>query len=242
MNALSLLPAIAYTLDMYRRTGQFFGINEALLSSALAAVVFSIFSAQPLTIVGVTGLISLFNFTIYDIIKIYDVTIYPQFMAWTGIWAAIFHWLVAVFNACDYMRYVTDFSSEAFGLYVGIIYISLWAQLKLTVAERPADKDTVKGVEELVNEFDAEESAAGYLACMISSLYFGTVYTLEKMGSSTLWTSGYRGILADYAYVVRQIPTCCQQIGTDIDSCGSSPPSFGLVSRTSRELSKQRIS
>ena len=109
---------------MYRRTGEFFGINEALFSSALAAMVFSILAAQPLTIVGVTGLISLFNFTIYDIIKIYDVSIYPHFMAWTAIWAAIFHWIVAVFNMCDYMRYVTDFSSEAFGMYVGIIYIS----------------------------------------------------------------------------------------------------------------------
>lgn len=120
----SLLPAVAYTLDMYRRTGGFFGINEALFSSALAAVVFSLLAAQPLTIVGVTGLISLFNFTIYDIVSIYDVSIYPRFMAWTGIWAAIFHWLVAVFNVCDYTRYVTDFSSESFGMYVGIIYIS----------------------------------------------------------------------------------------------------------------------
>jgi hypothetical protein len=109
---------------MSRRTGHFFGINESLLSSAMAAVVFSLLSAQPLTIVGVTGLISLFNYTIYDIISVYDVSIYPQFMAWTGIWAAIFHWAVAIFNVCDYMRYVTDFSSEAFGMYVGIIYIS----------------------------------------------------------------------------------------------------------------------
>lgn len=109
---------------MYRRTGEFFGINEALFSSALAGIVFSILGTQPLTIVGVTGLISLFNFTIYDIIKIYDISIYPQFMAWTGIWAAIFHWIVAFFNLCDYMRYVTDFSSESFGMYVGMIYIS----------------------------------------------------------------------------------------------------------------------
>jgi len=121
----SLLPAIAYTLDMYRRTGEFYGINEALFSSALAAMVFSLLGAQPLTIVGITGLISLFNYTIYDIIVMYDASIYPQFMAWTGIWAAIFHWLAAIWNLCDYMRYVTDFSSESFGMYVGIIYISM---------------------------------------------------------------------------------------------------------------------
>lgn len=124
MYFVNLLPAIAYTLDMYRRTGEFYGLNEALFSSALAAMVFSILGAQPLTIVGITGLISLFNYTIYDIISIYDVSIYPQFMCWTAIWAAIFHWIVAIFNICDYMRYVTDFSSESFGMYVGIIYMS----------------------------------------------------------------------------------------------------------------------
>jgi hypothetical protein len=120
----SLLPALAYTLDMYRQTGQFYGVNEALFTSALAALGFSILGAQPLTIVGITGLIALFNYTIYDIIVQYDAFIYPQFMCWTAIWAAVFHWIVAFCNLCDYMRYVTDFSSESFGMYVGIIYMS----------------------------------------------------------------------------------------------------------------------
>merc|ERR1711981_1503217 len=182
MYFVNLLPAIAYTLEMYRRTGEFYGINEGLFSSALAAMVFSILGTQPLTIVGVTGLISLFNFTIYDIIEQYDVTIYPQFMAWVGIWTAIFHWLIAVFNACDYMRYVTDFSSESFGLYVGIIYM-------------------IKGVEELVNEFEVAGPQSGYLAAMVAILYFGSVYGLEKLGASTIWKPGIRGIFADYAYV-----------------------------------------
>lgn len=110
---------------MNRRTDGFYGVNEALLSSALAAFVFSLFSAQPLTVVGITGLISLFNYTIYDIVKLHDVTIYPQVMAWTGIWAAIFHWAFAIFNLSDYLRYVTDFSSQSFGMYVGIIYCSM---------------------------------------------------------------------------------------------------------------------
>ena len=109
---------------MNRRTGGFFGVNEALFSSAFACMVFSVLGAQPLTVVGITGLISLFNFTIYDIIKRYDATLYPQFIAWVAIWAAIFHWIFAIFNTCDYMRYVTDFSSNSFGAYVGIIYCS----------------------------------------------------------------------------------------------------------------------
>ncbi|KAF3123506.1 hypothetical protein TWF703_000718 [Orbilia oligospora] len=57
---VNLLPALAYTLDMYRRTGNFYGINEGLLASALAAGVFGLFSAQPLTI-GVEELVAEFD-------------------------------------------------------------------------------------------------------------------------------------------------------------------------------------
>ncbi|KAF7947383.1 hypothetical protein EAE96_008471 [Botrytis aclada] len=186
MYFVNLLPALAYTLDMNRRTGGFYGVNESLFSSALAAMVFSTIAAQPLTIVGITGLISLFNYTIYDIIKMYDISIYPQFMAWTAIWAAIWHWLVAIGNLCDYMRYVTDFSSEAFGMYVGIVYM-------------------IKGVEELVSLFNSYGNVDGYLSCVIAILYFGTVYALEKLGRGTLTNPWVRGILADYAYPIATI-------------------------------------
>jgi len=108
---------------MERRTNGYFGVNEALFSSALAAIVFSLASAQPLTVVGITGLISLFNYTIYDITQRHIPGLYPQFLVWVSIWAAIFHWIFAICNISDYMRYITDFSSNAFGMYVGIIYM-----------------------------------------------------------------------------------------------------------------------
>lgn len=60
---------------------------------------------------------------------------------------------------------------------------------------------TVKGVEELVNEFSVASPAAGYLSCIIAILYFGSVYFLEKLGASTMWKPWFRGILADYAYI-----------------------------------------
>ena len=69
---------------MHHNTDGFYGINEALLSSALAAVVFSLLSVQPITVVGITGLISLFNYTIFHIIQMHDVSIYPQFMVWVS--------------------------------------------------------------------------------------------------------------------------------------------------------------
>lgn len=59
MTLLSILPALAFSLDMFQKTGSNYGVNEVLLASVLGSVVFSLFSAQPLVIVGVTGMVSL---------------------------------------------------------------------------------------------------------------------------------------------------------------------------------------
>ena len=186
---VNLLPALAFQLDMRRNTEGFYGINEALFSSALAALVFSLLSAQPLTVVGITGLISLFNYTVYDITKAQGmVDQYPQIIAWVAIWAAITHWLTAIFNLCDYMRYITDYSSEAFGMYVGIIYM-------------------IKGVEELVAQFyeDAGQITGGYLSIVIALCYWATVYVLENMGKTTMFKPWIRKLLADFAFPIATI-------------------------------------
>lgn len=54
----------------------------------------------------------------------------------------------------------------------------------------------------MTSEFDSNGSVEGYLSCIIAILYFATIYTLEKLGSSVLWTPWFRGLLADYAYPV----------------------------------------
>lgn len=40
------------------------------------------------------------------------------------------------------------------------------------------------------------------MACVIAILYFGTIYALETIGNSILFSTWSRGILADYAYPV----------------------------------------
>ncbi|CZR53946.1 related to human band 3 anion transport protein [Phialocephala subalpina] len=131
-------------------------------------------SAVP-TILIFSGVISSYGTVDLPVPKQHSAVIYTV--------AAIWHWLVAIRNLCDYMRYVTDFSSETSGMYVGIIYM-------------------IKGVEELVSLFDSYGSVDGYLSCVIAILYFGTVYTLEKIGSGVLAKPWARGLLADYAYPI----------------------------------------
>ncbi|KAK4046404.1 hypothetical protein OIO90_006575 [Microbotryomycetes sp. JL221] len=181
MYFLNLFPALAYILDMNERTNGNYGVNEGILASAIAALTFAILSCQPLTIVGVTGLINLFNYTTYDIIEPYGVD-YLQFMAWTLIWSAIMHWFIAIFNICDYTRFITDMTSETFGFYVGVIYIQ-------------------KGIELLVFEFDVS-GAAGWFSVVIAMLFALVVYFLERTAKLSFGPFWFRKFLQDYAFTI----------------------------------------
>ena len=52
-----------------------------------------------------------------------------------------------------------------------------------------------------MNEFSVAGNASGYLSCLIAILYFGSVYGIEKLGSSVLWKPWFRSLLSDYSYV-----------------------------------------
>lgn len=100
---VSILPALAFSLDMFDRTAKSFGVNEVLLASVLGSVVFSVFAVQPLVIVGVTGMssnryyqsrtvltspssgpITVFSYTVYDIMVPTGTKFFP-FMALIGL-------------------------------------------------------------------------------------------------------------------------------------------------------------
>lgn len=117
MTSFSVLPGIAFSLDLIETTGKY-GVAEVLLSSAMAAGVFSVFGGQPLCIAGVTGTfrfwgrrwvqdthppvtgpITVLNKTIYDILdQASDAPDYLQFMGWVYLWGAVFHWVSALLN------------------------------------------------------------------------------------------------------------------------------------------------
>lgn len=169
---------------MYYRTNHIWGTNEVLLASAVPAVFFALFSCQPLTIVGVTGLIDLFGYTTYDIVTTRYGIDFLSFMTWVGIWSAIMHWLIAIFNWCDYMKYVTDFSSTAFGMYVGIIYC-------------------VKGVELIVEEFgEGLSEQNGFLSCLIALLYFALTWMTTRLGQSNYLHRYIRGFCTDFSLII----------------------------------------
>ncbi|KAJ4319686.1 hypothetical protein N0V84_006240 [Fusarium piperis] len=171
----NILPALAFSLDMFQKTGSNYGVNEVLLASVLGAVVFSLFAAQPLVIVGVTGPITVFNYTVYDIMKPTGVN-YIGFMCWIGIWSLILHWILAITNSCNWLRWVTRFPCDIFGFYVAFIYLQ-------------------KGIQVLEHLGNGQEF---YLSIVAALLVFMVAYACGELGSSSLFRHPLRVFLKDY--------------------------------------------
>ncbi|UKZ57697.1 hypothetical protein TrVGV298_011557 [Trichoderma virens] len=149
-----ILPALAFSLDMFQNTGSNYG---------------------PLVIVGVTGPITVFNSTVYDIMKPTGVN-YLGFMTWIGIWSLILHWILAITNSCNWLRWVTRFPCDIFGFYVAFIYL----QKGIQVLERLGN------------------GSAFYLSIVAALLLFMVAYICGELGGSNLFRHPVRVFLKDY--------------------------------------------
>ncbi|KAJ5323995.1 hypothetical protein N7476_002595 [Penicillium atrosanguineum] len=123
----NLLPGITFASDLYVLTGKSWGTIEVVLSTGLNGIIFSLFSIQPLTILGVTGPFSVLAENIYSLCtEVFQESLqipFLPFMAWSLIHSAWLHYLLAIINAHDWtMRYVTTFATEIFSLLNSIIY------------------------------------------------------------------------------------------------------------------------
>lgn len=178
MYSANILPALAFSLDMFVKTDNSYGVNEVLLASVLGCVVFGVFACQPLVIVGVTGPITVFSYTVYDIVVPAGYN-YFSFMAWVGIWSLIMHWFLAISNSCNSLTYITRFSCDIFGFYVAFIYLQ-------------------KGIQVLTRQWENNDAGSPYLQIMVSLLVFGFAYLCGIIGESPLLHRHVRKFVEDY--------------------------------------------
>lgn len=179
----NLLPALAFAQDMFDKTHNAYGVNEVLLSTGLAGVVFGVLAGQPLCIVGVTGPIAIFNYTVYELIGPLN-TNYFGFMFWVCIWSMILHLIMAFSNTVALLQYVTAFPCDIFGLFINVVYIE-------------------KGIQILTRQFHTNEGeedfTAGFASVTVAlcMTIFGLVF--KNITRTPLLTHRLRIFIADYS-------------------------------------------
>jgi len=99
-------------------------------------------------------------------------------MCWIGLWSMVMHFILAITNSCNAVRWVTRFSCDIFGFYVAFIYLQ-------------------KGVQVLTLQW-MQGDASAYLSISIALLVLMFGYIGGILGESHLFAHPVRVFLKDY--------------------------------------------
>nr|XP_024654045.1 sodium bicarbonate cotransporter 3 isoform X11 [Maylandia zebra] len=95
---------------------------ESLFGASLTGVAYSLFAGQPLTILGSTGPVLVFEKILFKFCKDYSLS-YLSLRTSIGLWTAFLCILLVATDASSLVCYITRFTEEAFAALICIIFI-----------------------------------------------------------------------------------------------------------------------
>ncbi|KAM7005715.1 electroneutral sodium bicarbonate exchanger 1 isoform 1-T1 [Tautogolabrus adspersus] len=95
---------------------------ESLLGASMTGVVYSLFAGQPLTILGSTGPVLVFEKILFKFCKDYSLS-YLSLRTCIGLWTALLCLILVATDASSLVCYITRFTEEAFAALICLIFI-----------------------------------------------------------------------------------------------------------------------
>ncbi|XP_071942562.1 electrogenic sodium bicarbonate cotransporter 1-like [Antedon mediterranea] len=96
---------------------------ESLLGAAICGIMYHLFSGQPLTIIGSTGPILIFEEIMFKLCESLG-WYYLSFRLWIGIWTCFLCIVLVATDASALVRYFTRFTEESFSALISFIFIA----------------------------------------------------------------------------------------------------------------------
>ncbi|XP_065185557.1 electrogenic sodium bicarbonate cotransporter 1-like isoform X2 [Sycon ciliatum] len=117
-----IAPAITFGGLMGDKTGSYMSTMEMILASALCGCVYSLTAGQPLTILGATGPMLVFEEIVYSFSVENDIE-YMSFRVWIGLWTALYCIILVATDASALVGLFTRFTEETFSILISFIFI-----------------------------------------------------------------------------------------------------------------------
>ncbi|XP_047739906.1 sodium bicarbonate cotransporter 3 [Hyalella azteca] len=117
-----LAPIITFGGLLGEATGNRIAAMESLVSGLVCGVVYGLFSGQPLTILGSTGPVLVFESIMYDFCTRAEWD-YLSFRLWVGLWCGAILILLVAIDASAMVCYITRFTEENFATLIAFIFI-----------------------------------------------------------------------------------------------------------------------
>lgn len=117
-----LSPIITFGGLLGEATGKNMAAMESLVSGFVCGIGYGFFSGQPLTILGSTGPVLVFETIVYEFCKKVDWD-YMSFRFWIGTWIAMILIILVALDASACVCYITRFTEENFATLIAFIFI-----------------------------------------------------------------------------------------------------------------------
>ncbi|XP_059143264.1 sodium bicarbonate cotransporter 3-like isoform X2 [Physella acuta] len=111
---------------------------ESILSGAICGILYSLFAGQPLTIIGSTGPVLVFETILNHFCKDNGLN-YLEMRLWIGIWTGVILYVMVAFDLSALVRFITRFTEESFAALISLIFIveSLQKLIKIASDDPP---------------------------------------------------------------------------------------------------------
>ncbi|CAF3524763.1 unnamed protein product [Rotaria socialis] len=117
-----LSPIITFGGLLSKATDNNMAAIESLLSGAICGILYHLFAGQPLTILGSTGPVLVFETIVNHFCTTHGYD-YMNFRCWIGLWTATILFIMVITDASYLVKYITRFTEESFAALIGIIFI-----------------------------------------------------------------------------------------------------------------------
>lgn len=131
----ALSTAITFGGLASEKTFNLIGISETLISQCIVGIVFHALCGQPLTIVGTTGPLLLFDEALYQFC-IKNEYSFLTVRVYVGIWLTVIALAVSAFEGSTLVRLFTRFTQEIFSALITLIYLVETAMKLVSIYKR----------------------------------------------------------------------------------------------------------
>lgn len=131
----ALSTAITFGGLASEKTFNLIGISETLISQCVVGIIFHALCGQPLTIVGTTGPLLLFDEALYQFCVANSYS-FLTVRVYVGIWLTIIALIVSAFEGSTLVRLFTRFTQEIFSALITLIYLVETAMKLVSIYKR----------------------------------------------------------------------------------------------------------
>ncbi|XP_046736173.1 sodium bicarbonate cotransporter 3 isoform X4 [Diprion similis] len=130
-----LSPIITFGGLLSEATGKNMAAMESLVSGFVCGVGYGFFSGQPLTILGSTGPVLVFETIVFEVCK-KAAWNYMSFRFWIGAWIAVILIVLVAIDASAFVCYITRFTEENFATLIAFIFIIKALENVLSIGQK----------------------------------------------------------------------------------------------------------